>query len=179
MIRAIESAVRVHQDNDVSVDASLAFAAVLRRLIVSGGSVMDAALWAETSRHSTVSSVQRALITEVRMAGKGGVVRLSREQIGIWGLSCGLPRCVEGHPVRRDACHVLPRGGLVQYMGGGDVCSRNIGIGALWGAATAVADGMEEEEEEEEEKGRGIPMEWREKTHVLEEVEELVEKMLG
>ena len=61
---------------------------------------------------------------------------------------------------------------------GGDVCSRNIGIGAMWGAATAVADGMEEEEEEEE-KGRGIPMEWREKTHVLEEVEELVEKMLG
>jgi hypothetical protein len=35
---------------------------------------------------------------------------------------------------------------------------------------------MEGEEEEEE---RGIPMEWRKKTNVLEEVEGLVKKMLG
>ncbi len=64
MFRAVESAARVHQRNDESVDASLAFAAVLRRLIVAGGLVGDAALWAETSRDSPVSSDQRAMMVE-------------------------------------------------------------------------------------------------------------------
>ncbi|KAL3764080.1 hypothetical protein ACHAW5_010450 [Stephanodiscus triporus] len=134
---------------------------------------MDAALWAETSRDSAVSPVQRALIAEVRMAGMGGVVRLSREQVGIWGLSCGLPGVWKG--LLYAAVHATSYREAVSFniWAGGDVCSRNIGIGALWGAATAVAAGMEEEG------GRGVPMEWREKTHVLEEVEELVEKMLG
>ena len=174
-LRAVESAVRVHQRNDASVDASLAFAAILRRLILAGGSVRDAAHWAETSGDSPVSPDQRAILTEVRMAGKG-IVRLSRVQIGIWGLSGSLPGVWKG--LLYVAVHAESYREAVSFKiwAGGDVCSRNIGIGALWGAATAVAGGMEGGEEEEE---RGIPMEWRKKTNVLEEVEGLVNKMLG
>ena len=183
LYQAVESAVRVHQQNDLSVACSLAFAALLQRLIVEGGSIQDAALWAETSVDSPLPFAQRDILKAVRMAGereegreeeKSKVTKskLNREQIEEWGMSCALPGVWKG--LLYAAMHAASYREAVAFniWAGGDVCSRNIGIGALWGA---VGKGGEEEEEE----GMGIPKEWREKTDVLEEVEVLVEKVLG
>lgn len=190
LLQAVESAVRVHQQNDLSVACSLAFAALLHHLIVEGGSVRDAALWAETSVDSPLPPAQREILTEVRLAGekeeeqegsekeegKATKGKLNREQIKEWGMSCALPGVWKG--LLYAAMHAESYRDAVSFniWAGGDVCSRNIGIGALWGAATAV---REEEGKEEGGEGKGIPKEWRDKTDVLEEVEQLVEKMFG
>lgn len=194
LLQAVESAVRVHQQNDLSVACSLAFAALLEHLILEGGSVKDAALWAETSSESPLPPAQREILKEVRLAGekKGGNeerlvpneaeggkvmnVKLNREQIKEWGMSCALPGVWKG--LLYAAMHAQSYREAISFniWAGGDVCSRNIGIGALWGAATAVG---EEDGKEGGGEGKGIPTEWRDKTDVLEEVEGFVEKMLG
>ncbi|KAM3567974.1 hypothetical protein VYU27_009892 [Nannochloropsis oceanica] len=182
LFEAVESAVRVHQQNDLSVACSLAFAALLHRLIVEGGAIKDAVLWAETSVDSPLPPAQREILREVRMAGKkeGSEEetstdikgKLNREQIKEWGMSCALPGVWKG--LLYAAMHATSYREAVTFniWAGGDVCSRNIGIGALWGAAGEVG-------REEEKRGMGIPNDWREKTDVLEEVEMLVERVLG
>jgi len=194
LFQAVESAVRVHQQNELSVACSLAFAALLQHLILEGGSVKDAALWAETSSESPLPPAQREILAEVRMAGEkekgkqegfvsseaeGGKVtkgKLNREQIKEWGMSCALPGVWKG--LLYAAMHAESYREAISFniWAGGDVCSRNIGIGALWGAATAVG---EEDGKEGGGEGMGVPKEWREKTAVLEEVEGWVERMLG
>lgn len=191
LLQAVESAVRVHQQNDLSVACSLAFAALLQHLIVEGGSVKDAALWAETSVDSPLPLAQREILTEIRLAGKreeGGQEdsgkeegkatksKLNREQIKEWGMSCALPGVWKGLLYAAMHAESYREAVSINIWAGGDVCSRNIGIGALWGAATAVG---EEERKEGGGEGKGIPEEWRDKTDVSEEVEQLLEKVLG
>ncbi|KAL6745566.1 ADP-ribosylation/Crystallin J1 [Haematococcus lacustris] len=159
LLPVMEVAVRVQQNNDKAVEAGLAGALLLEKVVL-GASVEEALSWA-LSPDSGISPATKAQL-QAALELKAQPFAASVSQLGA---SCGLPASLQGSVLGARKFTSFVEGVRANMLAGGDNCSRS----ALLGALLAAQEGSI----------AAIPESWRAKTNKFADYEALADKLVA
>ncbi|KAF0688688.1 Aste57867_19717 [Aphanomyces stellatus] len=134
LVHIVRQAVKVHQNSAVAIEAAVAGALILERIVISGSSIRDAiAATKDDARVNT--SIQQLIAGVLQDVATSSDVTAAIEK---YGKACPLPGAFQGALVV-----LLANGHLVSsiqqnIVAGGDNCGRSIFIGAVAAAAGEV-----------------------------------------